>query len=115
VSQPSIFTRIMNGEVESDLVYEDDLVIAIRDINPQAPIHILIVPREPFVSVNEFDEGHAAIAGQMLVAAAKVAKQLGLDQSGYRLVINNGRDGGQDIEHVHMHLLGGRRLGWPPG
>ena len=113
--QPSIFTRIMNGELESDIVYENDFVIAIRDINPKAPIHILIVPREPLVSVNEFNEDNAAIAGQMLVAAAKIAQQVGLDKSGYRLVINNGREGGQEIQHVHMHLLGGRRLGWPPG
>ena len=115
MAQPSIFTRIMNGELKSDIVYEDDLVVAIRDINPKAPIHILIVPREPLVSVNEFNENNAAIAGQMLVAAAKVAKQFGLDEKGYRLVINNGHEGGQEIQHVHMHLLGGRRLGWPPG
>ena len=113
--QPSIFTRIMNGELESDIVYEDDSVIAIRDINPKAPIHILIVPREPLVSVNDFNDDNVVIAGQMLVAAAKVAKQFGLDKSGYRLVINNGFEGGQEIQHVHMHLLGGRRLGWPPG
>lgn len=113
--QPSIFTRIMSGELESDIVYEDDLIIAIRDINPKAPIHILIVPREPLVSVNDFNEDNVEIAGQMLVVAAKVAKQFGLDEKGYRLVINNGREGGQEIQHVHMHLLGGRRLGWPPG
>ncbi len=106
---------MMNGELDCDMVYEDDSVIAIRDINPKAPIHILIVPREPLVSVNDFDDDNIEVAGKMMVAAAKVAKKLGLDQSGYRLVINNGRDGGQEVQHVHMHLLGGRRLGWPPG
>lgn len=106
---------MMNGELDCDMVYEDDFVIAIRDINPKAPIHILIVSREPLASVNDFNDDNIEIAGRMMVAAAKVAKKFGLDQSGYRLVINNGREGGQEVQHVHMHLLGGRRLGWPPG
>ncbi len=111
----SVFTRILNGDIPGDIIYQDDLVAAVRDINPKAPIHILIFPRQPLTDVGAFAEANEQIAGRMLVAAAKIAQQLGLDKSGYRLVINNGHDGGQEIMHVHMHLMAGRRLGWPPG
>ncbi len=115
MSEPSIFTRILNGEIPSEIVYKDELVFAIKDINPQAPTHILIIPQQPLASINDLDESTEHIAGRLLVVAAKIAKQLGIDEAGYRLVINSGRDGGQDVMHVHMHLLSGRKMGWPPG
>ncbi|PJF44422.1 MAG: histidine triad nucleotide-binding protein [Phototrophicales bacterium] len=110
MSEPSVFTRILNGEIPGEFVYKDDLVFAIRDINPIAPTHILIIPREPLVSVNDLDEAKEHIAGRMLVVAAKLAKEMGIDSSGYRLVINTGPDGGQEVMHLHMHLLGGRKM-----
>ena len=116
MSEPSIFTRIYNGEIPGDFVYKDDVVFAIRDINPQAPVHILIVPVEPVVNVNNFMDGaHAEIAAHLFHVAAKIAKQEGIDESGYRLLINSGADGGQDVMHLHMHLMAGRKMGWPPG
>lgn len=115
MSEPSIFTRIMNREIPGDFVYEDDLVFAIRDINPEAPSHILIIPRTPLPNISAFTEETEHIAGRMLIVAAKIAAQEGVDESGYRLVINQGKDAGQQVFHVHMHLLGGRKMGWPPG
>ena len=115
MSEPSIFTKIYNGEIPSEIVYKDDLVFAIRDINPQAPTHILIIPIEPIVNVNDIDSAHEAVAGRLLAAAATIAKQEGLDQTGYRLIINTGDDGGQDVMHLHMHLMAGRKMTWPPG
>jgi histidine triad (HIT) family protein len=114
MSGSSIFTRIINKEIPADIVYEDDLVVAFRDINPQAPIHILIVPREPLVNVSAFSAETEHIAGRMLRAAGEIARQQGIG-NGYRLIINEGHDGGQDVMHVHMHLMAGRKLGWPPG
>ncbi|NDJ84671.1 MAG: histidine triad nucleotide-binding protein [Chloroflexi bacterium] len=115
MSQSSIFTRIINGEMPGEIVYQDDLVFAIKDIHPKAPVHILIIPREEIGMVNEIGQSNEHIAGRLLSVAAKLAKQFNLDKSGYRLVINNGRDAGQEIKHLHVHLLGGRRLTWPPG
>lgn len=115
MSEPSIFTRILNGEIPSEIIYKDDLVFAIKDINPQAPTHVLIIPQEPLVSINDIDESNVHIAGRLLLAAKKVAEQLGVANDGYRLVINTGRDGGQDVMHIHMHLMSGRKMGWPPG
>lgn len=115
MSEPSVFTRILNGEIPSEIIYKDDLVFAIRDINPQAPTHILIIPQEQIESVNDLDESREQLAGRLLIAAAKIAKQLDVDGAGYRLIINTGHDGGQDVMHIHMHLLSGRKMGWPPG
>ena len=108
----SIFTKILNREIPADIVFENEFVFAFRDINPQAPTHILIVPKEEIRGLADVPEsgGHLAI----LNAAKQIAAQEGL-VNGYRLVINEGADGGQTVEHLHAHLLGGRKLGWPPG
>lgn len=115
MSEPSIFTRIISGEIPADIVYEDDTVVAFRDINPQAPIHILVVPREPIVKVSDLTEGTEEIAAQLLLAAGKIARQEGFVNDGYRLILNEGEHGGQDVMHIHMHIMAGRKLGWPPG
>ncbi|MBM3824483.1 MAG: histidine triad nucleotide-binding protein [Verrucomicrobia bacterium] len=110
----TLFERIAAKEIPSAIVYEDDSVIAFRDINPQAPVHVLIVPRKPIPRIGEAAPGDQNLLGHLLLKAAQVAKELGLDR-GYRLVINNGRDGGETVPHLHCHILGGRPLGWPPG
>jgi len=107
----TIFTKIINGEVPADIVYRDEWVTAFRDINPAAPVHILIVPNKEIATVNDLTEADEQTAGRMLLAAAKIAAQEGIAESGYRLIINCNRDGGQEIYHLHLHLLGGRRMG----
>jgi histidine triad (HIT) family protein len=107
----SIFSKIIKGEVPADIVYEDDLVTAFRDINPLAPVHILIVPNREIRSVNDLTADEETLAGRMILVAAKVARQEGIDESGYRLVANCNRDGGQVVYHLHLHLIGGRALG----
>src|SRR5215469_8743438 len=109
---PSLFSKIINREIPAEIVYEDERVVAFRDVNPKAPVHILIVPRQEITGLAELpDQGdHLGI----LNAAKKIAEQEGL-ANGYRLVINQGPDAGQSVEHLHAHLLGGRTLGWPPG
>ncbi|MFT4977197.1 MAG: histidine triad (HIT) family protein [Myxococcota bacterium] len=111
----TIFARIISGEIPADKVYEDEHVVAFRDVNPQAPVHVLVVPREPLVSVAHAQPADAELLGRLLLAAARVAEELGLAEGGYRLVTNVGRHGGQSVFHLHIHLLGGRQLGWPPG
>jgi histidine triad (HIT) family protein len=111
----TLFQKIADREIPSQIVYEDAEVVAFRDINPQAPVHILVVPRKPVVRVGQAEAGDGPLLGRVLLAAAAVARQLGLDATGYRLVINNGRDAGEAVPHLHIHLLGGRALGWPPG
>ncbi|RME96620.1 MAG: histidine triad nucleotide-binding protein [Verrucomicrobia bacterium] len=101
-------------ELPADIVYEDDLVVAFRDINPQAPTHVLIVPRKPIPRIAEAKPEDHAVLGHLLLKAAEVARQLGLS-NGFRLVINNGPDGGEAVPHLHVHILGGRRMQWPPG
>jgi histidine triad (HIT) family protein len=110
----TIFKRILDKEIPADIVYEDDRCIAIRDIHPQAPTHVLVIPRVEIVSLVEANEAHAPLLGHLLVVAARLAAQLGLTD-GYRTVINSGRDGGQTVDHLHVHVLGGRQLTWPPG
>ncbi len=107
--QPSIFTRIMNGEIPAQFVYQDEVVVAIRDINPRAPFHVLIIPREPLVNAYDFTEANAAIGGQMLLAASKIAAQEGIT-NGFRLIINNGADASQEVFHIHMHMLAGEHI-----
>lgn len=109
----SLFTRIINREIPADIVFEDDHVVAFRDVNPQAPVHILIVPREEVRGVADLPEAGDHL--HLLNAAKKIAEQEGVAESGYRLVINQGEDAGQTVGHLHVHLLGGRELGWPPG
>ncbi len=111
----TLFERIMAREIPAEILFEDDHVVAIRDINPQAPIHVLVVPRTPIPRVGEARPDQKDLLGHVLLAAAEVARRLGLDSSGYRLVINNGPDAGETVPHLHCHLLGGRSLKWPPG
>jgi histidine triad (HIT) family protein len=110
----TIFSKIIRKEIPADIVYEDDLTIAFRDIAPQAPVHILIIPKKPIPQLAAAESEDHALMGHLLLTAKRVAQQLGLD-NGYRLVINNGVDGGQTVDHLHLHILGGRPLKWPPG
>lgn len=110
----TLFERIAAKEIPANLVYEDEHVIAFRDLHPQAPTHILIVPRKPISRIAEATPEDHAVLGHLLLKAAEIAKQAGLTH-GYRLVINNGPDGGESVPHLHCHILGGRALGWPPG
>lgn len=111
----TLFERIIARQIPADIVYEDDTVLAFRDIKPQAPVHVLIVPKRPIPRIAEAGAEDAATLGHLLLKAAEVARQLGLAQNGFRLVLNNGRDGGETVPHLHCHILGGRPLGWPPG
>jgi histidine triad (HIT) family protein len=110
-----LFCKIVAKEIPAKTVYEDDKLIAIEDINPAAPVHILIIPREHIDSLNDVTEENIELLGQVQLAAAQLAGQMGIAGQGYRLVHNCGEWGGQDILHIHYHLLGGRQLGWPPG
>lgn len=110
-----IFCRIAAGEIPADTLYEDELVIAFRDINPQAPVHALIVPKRHITSVNELTGDDAALLGRVFDTARRLANELGISETGYRVVVNTGKDGAQSVPHVHFHVLGGRALGWPPG
>jgi len=111
----TLFEKIIAREIPADIVYEDDLVLAFRDIKPQAPVHALIVPRKPIPRLADATPEDHRVIGHLLLKAAEVAAKLGLQQSGYRLVINNGPDGGESVPHLHCHILGGRHLAWPPG
>lgn len=108
-----LFCKMVSGEIKPDTVYEDDKVLAFRDIHPQAPVHILIIPRVHVATLNELDD--AGLAGHLLLIAAKLAAQEGLAENGYRTVINCNDHGGQAVYHLHLHLLGGRAMRWPPG
>lgn len=110
----TLFQRIADGEIPAKLVHQDDRCVAFHDIAPQAPTHILVVPRAPLARVAEATSDHAGLLGHLLLVAAKVAGEQGL-RDGYRLVVNNGRHGGETVPHLHVHLLGGRPLAWPPG
>jgi histidine triad (HIT) family protein len=110
----TIFKRILDKEIPADVVYEDDRCLAFRDVNPQAPTHVLIIPKVEIVSLADVADSDAPLLGYLLVVASKVAAKLGLSQ-GYRAVVNCGRDGGQTVDHLHVHLLGGRPMKWPPG
>jgi histidine triad (HIT) family protein len=110
----TIFKRILDKEIPANVVYEDDRCLAFRDINPQAPIHVLIIPKTEIVSLADVKETDAPLLGYLLLVASKLATMLGLE-NGYRAVINSGRDGGQTVDHLHVHLLGGRAMKWPPG
>ncbi len=110
-----LFCKIRDGAIPSKKVYEDDAVLAFEDIEPKAPVHVLIIPKQHVASVMDLEGGHCEAVCAMMEAAREIAKEQGLDASGFRLVINTGGDGGQTVGHLHMHLLGGRRLKWPPG
>ena len=109
-----LFCKIIDGTIPAPRVYEDDQCIAFADINPQAPVHVLIVPRQHIVSLAEATQEDAALLGHLLWATTEIARQKNLN-NGYRTVFNSGSDGGQTVEHLHIHLLGGRHMGWPPG
>ena len=111
----TIFQKIIDREIPAKLAHEDEQCIAIHDINPQAPVHVLIIPKQLIPRVGEATATDQAVLGHLLLTGAALAKQLGVAESGYRLVINNGRDGGESVPHLHVHLLGKRPLAWPPG
>ncbi len=110
-----IFCKIAKGDIPADKVYEDDKVVAFNDVSPQSPTHILIIPKEHIPSTNNIDESNSHIISHIFVVINKIAKEKGLDSQGYRIVNNCGEFGGQSVEHIHFHLLGGRQLQWPPG
>lgn len=110
-----LFCKIVAGEIPADKVYEDEDTLAFRDIRPQAPVHILIIPKKHIEKIADATEEDEKLLGKLLLVANKLAKQEGIADSGYRVVINNGPDSGQDVFHIHFHLLGGRKMGWPPG
>lgn len=109
-----IFCKIAAGEIPSKKVYEDDKIVAFYDLDPQAPVHVLLIPKEHIASANELNEQNSGLVGHIYVVAAQLARQLQLDK-GYRIVNNCGEDGGQTVRHLHFHLLGGRSMKWPPG
>ncbi|MCL5029879.1 MAG: histidine triad nucleotide-binding protein [Bacteroidetes bacterium] len=112
----TIFSKIIKREIPADIVYETDNVLAFRDIKPQAPVHVLIIPKLEIAKVTDIDgRKHSQILGELFDAANKIAKEMKIDQNGFRLVFNCGNNGGQDVYHLHMHLLGGRQMKWPPG
>ncbi len=115
MNSKTLFQKICDKEIPATIVFEDDRCVAFRDISPQAPVHILIVPREPVIRIGMASPGHEELLGHLLLSAAAVARDQGVADSGYRLIINNGRDGGEAVPHLHIHLLGGRPLTWPPG
>ena len=110
-----LFCKLAKGEINSDIVYDDDEVIAFRDIHPQAPHHILVIPRRHIATVNDTDPEDTALIGKLILTAQRVAKDLGVAEDGYRLVMNCNGHGGQTVFHVHLHLLAGRPMHWPPG
>lgn len=113
-TQDTIFSKIIRREIPADIVYEDDLSLAFKDIQPQAPVHILVIPKKPIPKLADAEPEDHKILGHLLLVAKRVAEQLGLS-NGYRVVINNGDDGGQTVYHLHLHILGGRQMRWPPG
>lgn len=110
-----LFCKIASGEIPADVVYRDDDLVAFRDINPQAPTHILIIPTRHIARVSDATADDLELLGSMVLRAAEIARGEGIEDGGYRLVLNNGAGAGQSVWHVHMHVLGGRRMGWPPG
>ncbi len=108
-----LFCKMVSREIKPDLVYESDRILSFRDINPQAPVHVLIIPKEHVATLNDLSD--PSVAGELLDAARKIADQEGLAAGGYRVVINCNRDGGQEVFHLHLHLIGGRPMTWPPG
>ncbi|HET6313095.1 MAG TPA: histidine triad nucleotide-binding protein [Chloroflexia bacterium] len=110
-----VFCKLAKGQLRADIVYEDNTVLAFKDIHPQAPVHVLVIPREHITALWEVDESHIQVLGRLILAANDVADRLGVQETGYRIVINTGTEAGQTVDHVHLHVLGGRKLSWPPG
>lgn len=111
----TIFKKIIDKEIPADIVYEDDLCLAFRDIDPKAPTHILIIPKKEIPSMAEVSENDKELIGHLYLIASKIAKDEGISESGYRLVVNTNSEGGQEVYHLHIHILGGRQMTWPPG
>lgn len=111
----SLFTKIANGEIPGKIIHQDDLCFAIQDISPQAPAHFLLIPRKELKSIDEGKPEDQQLLGHLLLTAGQIARQHGLSANGYRLVINTGNHGGQTVSHLHIHILGGRQMSWPPG
>ena len=114
MSQETIFTKIINREIPADIIYEDDLALAFKDINPQAPFHALIIPKQAIATINDVTEENSHLVGHLCVVAAKLAKQLNFSDDGYRVVMNCNEHGGQTVYHIHLHMLAGKEMGWPP-
>lgn len=114
MTEKTIFKKIIDREIPAEIIYEDEVCLAFNDINPRAPTHILVIPKKEIPSADQIGEEDEVIVGHLFVAMRKIAEQLGL-KSGYRVVANNGRDAGQEVMHLHFHMLAGRRLNWPPG
>ena len=113
--EETIFDKIINKEIPAEIVYETDQVLAFKDINPQAPIHVLFIPKIQIKTINDIHEDQATLIGQLYLAAKNYAKQIGEDQNGYRVVMNCNKNGGQEVYHIHLHFLAGRQMHWPPG
>ena len=110
-----LFCKIVNKEIPAAFIFEDDQIVAFSDINPKAPTHILIIPKEHFSSLNDIPEENKELLGHILLRARQIAQNIGLEEKGYRIVLNTGKDAGQAVFHLHFHLFGGRRMNWPPG
>jgi len=110
-----LFCKMASGEIQPDIVYEDEDILAFRDVNPQAPTHVLVIPRRHIATTNDISEADAALVGKLTLVAAKIAEEEGIAASGYRTVINCNAQAGQTVFHIHLHLLGGRAMQWPPG
>lgn len=110
-----LFCRISSGEIPADIIYENSELMVFKDINPQAPFHLLVIPKKHIASINDADEQDEQLLGRMILAAKSAAQASGIEESGYRLVFNINREGGQEVYHIHLHLLGGRQMTWPPG
>mgnify|MGYP001820357988 FL=1 len=110
-----LFCKMVAGEIQPEVVFEDDEVLAFRDVNPQAPVHVLVIPRSHIATTNDLDADNAHLLGKLYLAAKKIAANEGIAESGYRTVINCNAGAGQSVYHIHLHLLGGRPMGWPPG
>lgn len=114
MAEKTIFKRIIDGEIQADIVYEDDQCLAFRDVRPQAPTHVLVIPRKEIVSLDDLTDDDQSLVGHLLLTVRRVASDLGLGD-GYRVVVNCGEQGGQSVPHLHFHILGGRVMKWPPG
>ncbi|MCO7190079.1 MULTISPECIES: histidine triad nucleotide-binding protein [unclassified Pseudoalteromonas] len=114
MSQETIFTKIINREIPADILFEDELALAFKDINPQAPFHVLVIPKTPIATMNDINEENAHLVGHLYLVAAKLAKEHGFADDGYRAVMNCNNDGGQTVYHIHLHVLAGKEMGWPP-
>ncbi|MCB1735052.1 MAG: histidine triad nucleotide-binding protein [Gammaproteobacteria bacterium] len=110
-----LFCGIVAGRIPAKIVYQDDQVVAFHDINPQAPLHVLIIPREHIATINDLGAEHEALVGRLYLVAQRIAREAGFDESGYRVVMNCNADAGQSVYHIHLHLLAGRHMTWPPG